>query len=61
MPKRVIRYRSWVQVLVPGKDRHDEKLLSEDIELWKSRGEQIFRQHLDGYQILAHYKIEGIY
>lgn len=56
-----LRYRSWIQVFVPTKDRHGRKLPKSDVKLWQSQVEQLFRQYLAGYNVGPHYRIKGAY
>lgn len=63
MPSREMRYRSWVKVLVPTKSQHNKTLPKAEWEPWVRRTEQLFRKHVNGYQVSPHYtyKIKGNY
>jgi len=64
MPRRkrkTSRYRSWIQVFIPTRDRGGRRLPDAEVRLWRSRVEQLFRRHLGGYYVWPHYRISGAY
>ena len=61
MPTRKRRYRSYVQLFIPTKDKNGKSLPKKTVRDWRQRAERLFQQHAEGYYVSPIYRIEGAF
>lgn len=61
MPTRKRRYRSYVQLFIPTKDKDGKKLPAQTVKNWRRQAESLFQQHVGGYYVSPVYRISGAF
>jgi hypothetical protein len=61
VPTRKRRYRSYVQLFIPTRDKDGKSLPKATVGKWQQRAESLFRKHAKGYYVSPVYRIEGAF
>lgn len=61
MPTQKRRYRSYIQLFIPTKDKNGKKLSTATVKDWQQQAESLFQQHVGGYYVSPVYRISGAF
>lgn len=61
MPTQKRRYRSYVQLFIPTRDKDGKKLSTATVKDWQQQAESLFQQHVGGYYVSPVYCIAGAF
>ena len=61
LPTQKRRYRSYVQLFIPTRDKDGKSLPGTTVRNWQQRAENLFQQFVEGYYVSPTYRIEGAF